>query len=64
MKLRIQINMDNAAFEAGGVSRELRYILNQLIEDFETGVCAAEIGERGKALDSNGNTVCAWRVEA
>ncbi len=56
MKITIDINMDNAAFEESGaeVARILRKLAERLYDP--------QVGEGGKLQDINGNTVGQWEV--
>ena len=53
MKLRIEMNLDNAAFSEGGVE-EVRRILNKMCARLPDPL---EGGWEWKAMDSNGNRV-------
>jgi len=53
MKLTVEIDMDNSAFEQPG---ELAKCLNQVVEKIQNQ-------SEGKIRDSNGNTVGSWSVK-
>jgi hypothetical protein len=55
MKLKLEIDMDNSAFERH-VDGELAKCLNQVVEKVQSQ-------SEGKIRDSNGNTVGSWSVE-
>jgi len=57
MKITININMDNAAFEDEG---EVKRILNTMVDRMDDIV---RPGDGGKLRDVNGNTVGNWTVE-
>lgn len=58
MKLKIEINLDNAAFE-GFANRSLESadILRGLADDIEEGRCLLDAGSQETLLDLNGNAV-------
>ena len=59
VKLKIEIEMDNAAFEDGN-GYEVARILNQLREDIDTPDLYE--GDGGTLRDINGNKVGFWKV--
>jgi len=56
MKLKLEIDMDNSAFEEPG---EIQNIIEQLAQK----LAGASQGEHGSVRDSNGNTVGSWSIE-
>lgn len=56
MKINIEINMDNAAFEDEG---EVKRIIGGMVQKMDDIVRA---GDGGKLRDSNGNVVGQWDV--
>ncbi|MDQ3159305.1 MAG: hypothetical protein M3P98_04205 [bacterium] len=59
MKFKLEIKMDNAAFE-GFNGNQLAYILERLARKLD-GYDFAD-GEGSTLLDTNGNTVGGWEV--
>jgi hypothetical protein len=58
MKLKIEIVMDNEAFEselARGI--ECARILKALAEDLDAGNCLSDVGDHETLMDLNGNRV-------
>lgn len=60
MKLVIEIEMDNAAFEENGSGYEAGRILNQLRKNFD--IPDLSEGDGGDLYDINGNKVGFWHV--
>jgi hypothetical protein len=61
MKLKLEIEMGNAAFHDGYNGDEIARILHHLASSFR-GINAKR-GDDGSLRDYNGNTVGAWRVQ-
>ena len=60
MKLKIQITMDNAAFEPR--NGEVARILLALAGDLEAGNCLSDVGDHETLMDINGNRVGEARI--
>lgn len=60
MKLKIELTMDNAAFDP--VADEIQRILTNIGEDISNGTALCEIGDHETLRDINGNTVGEARV--
>ena len=59
MKLKLTLEMDNAAFDDGNSGRtETARILSRLADQLERNPGQTE----GRLLDANGNTVGQWRI--
>jgi hypothetical protein len=56
MKISLEINMDNAAFEDEG---EVKRIISDMVQKMDDIVRA---GDGGKLRDINGNVVGKWEV--
>jgi hypothetical protein len=66
MKLKLEIDLENAAFELhspkfrnGGQAARILRVLSYKLED----IYHLDPSASGKLLDGNGNTVGAWAVE-
>lgn len=56
-RFSIKIDMDNAAFQDGNQTNEIKRILNRIMVQIENGV------EGGSVKDVNGNKCGSWEVE-
>ena len=61
MKFKIEIDIENAAFEDSGEGREVSEILYGIINKIQP-IDEFEIGEKGRTRDMNGNTVGFWEI--
>ena len=61
MKLKIEITMDNAAFEDARNSEAARILL-ALAGDMEAGNCLSDVSDHETLMDINGNRVGEARV--
>lgn len=60
MKLKIEISLDNAAFEED-FGAEIDYVLDQ-VTDRLASYAKAERSQIASLRDSNGNTVGTWQI--
>ena len=57
MKLKITIEMDNAAFDGANRNQEAARILESLAQDMKDDVALSCTGDRETLMDINGNSV-------
>ena len=56
MRLKLEINLDNSAYEDEGIGWELGKAIDYMVSDIGLGLT------RGKVRDSNGNTTGHWEI--
>ena len=61
MNFKIEINMDNAAFDDTNAAYQLETILNRVVKDILALYKLTDI-MGGVCKDSNGNTVGKWSI--